>query len=396
MDLIQPISPQQEQHLLPLAQLVAQVFTGGKYVDQICDTYLGNCHYDWQTSRILLEGEQIIHHWGVWGYPMRLESVQLKVAGVGAVATHPDFRQQGWMHSAAQASFEAMAQAGYDLSILRGRHYVRMGYARAWNYVTYRLKLEELPRLDAPPAYQSLQPEQIGIMDALYNQSHAAFSGSAVRPTYRGRTFEDLGVQVWYDAQGALAGYVRALPAEDNPKILQCLEAAGDPAQGLAVLADLYKQAEYESLAFFTLPHHHPLLQLLRKGTCIVENRYFDVSGWRVRLVNLESTLQKQLPLFEERLASSRFAGWQGFLGLDAGAHKATLQIERSQVSLVPTPAPEHNMLGGAAIARLLIGSDDPDEVIRQEGIVCQGLAQELARVLFPHLHPMLSHWDEI
>ena len=38
-----------------------------------------------------------------------------------------------------------MHQDGYDLSILRGRHYVKMGYARAWNYVTYRLKLEELP-----------------------------------------------------------------------------------------------------------------------------------------------------------------------------------------------------------------------------------------------------------
>jgi len=31
-----------------------------------------------------------------------------------------------------------MKRAGYDLSILRGRHHVKMGFARAWDYVTYR------------------------------------------------------------------------------------------------------------------------------------------------------------------------------------------------------------------------------------------------------------------
>jgi hypothetical protein len=29
------------------------------------------------------------------------------------------------------------------------------------------------------------------------------------------------------------------------------------------------------------------MLQLLRKGSCIVEDRYFDITGWRVRLLNL-------------------------------------------------------------------------------------------------------------
>ena len=48
-------------------------------------------------------------------------------------------------------------RTGYDLSILRGRHYVKMGYARAWNYVTYRLKLEELPGGEPSKPYQPLQ-----------------------------------------------------------------------------------------------------------------------------------------------------------------------------------------------------------------------------------------------
>ena len=76
-------------------------------------------------------------------------------------------------------------------------------------------------------------------------------------------------------------------------------------------MRDLFKTGDYQSLAFFTLPHHHPVLQYLRKGVCIVEDRYFDISGWRVKLINLHSSLQKLIPLFEQRLAQSQFAGWQ-------------------------------------------------------------------------------------
>jgi hypothetical protein len=50
---------------------------------------------------------------------------------------------------------------------------------------------------------------------------------------------------------------------------------------------------------------------------------------------------------------------------------------------------------GGADLARFLIGSDEPDEIIRQADMECLGLARSLANVLFPNLYPMMSHWDE-
>jgi len=394
------IRPEPGEHLRPMAQLGADAFTNGQYVDQFCQNYIGNSHYDWHTSRLILDGDKIVHHWGVWGYAMRVESVQLQVAGIGAVVTHADYRQQGLMHRAAQASFEAMEQAGYDLSILRGRHYAKMGYARAWNYVTYRLKPEELPAAGSLQPYRPLAPEQVSEMEALYNRAYAGFTGTAVRPTYRNRHPEDIGVYAWFDQQGALEGYIRAFPAEDNPRLLLCLEAAGDPRQGLAVLGELFKSGAYESLGCFSLPHDHPMLKLLRRGACVVENRYFDISGWRVRLVNLKSSLQKLVPLLEKRLAQSQFARWQGNLLLDAGEQKAALYIEQGKVEIsggdrLPEGGPPHTLCGGPAIGRLLIGSDEPDEIIRQADMQCSGLAQPLVGVLFPNLHPMLSHWDE-
>ena len=228
-------------------------------------------------------------------------------------------------------------------------------------------------------------------MDALYNQTHAAFTGTAFRPTFYNKHPDDLCVYAWRDAAGKLAGYVRAAPAEDEPKTLLCLEAVGHPRHCLAVLGDLFKRGAYEKIACFTLPHPHPLLQHLRKGNCIVENRYFDISGWRVRIINLHSTLTKLLPLFEKRLANSRFAGWQGTLLLDAGEQKATLGLAGGKIMVTDNTAIPNILRGGADLARFLIGSDEPDEIIRQAGMACLGLAQSLAQVLFPNLNPMIS-----
>jgi hypothetical protein len=390
-----PVSPNPEKRLRAIGQLTADAFSDGQYVDAFCDNYIGNSHYDWNVSRLVFDGDKLIHHWGVWGFQIRLESVQLKVGGIGAVVTHPDYRKQNYMHQAARASFDAMQHNGYDLSILRGRHYIKMGYARAWNYVTYRFKLEDFPLTEPVPAYQPLGLEQLAEMDALYNQTHAAFTGTAIRPTYYNKHPADLFVYAWRDSAGKLAGYLRAAPDEEEPKTLLCLEAAGDPRQALAVLGDLFKRGEYEKVACFTLPHQHPLLQYLRKGSCIAENRYFDISGWRVRIINLESTLQKLLPLLEKRLAESRFADWQGSLLLDAGEQKVTLSVAGGTITLTCDTAAPNALRGGAEIARFLIGSDEPDEIIRQAGMECTGLAQSLSRALFPNLFPMLSHWDE-
>jgi hypothetical protein len=299
------------------------------------------------------------------------------------------------MHQAAQASFDAMREDGYDLSILRGRHYVKMGYARAWNYVTYRLKLEELPKTNPLKRYRPLEVGQVGEMDALYNLEHAQYTGSAIRPTFRNRHPDDIGVYAWFDEQGKLEGYIRALPTEEDAKTLHCLEAAGDTRQGLAVLGDVFKNGGFERLGLFTLPHHHPMLQQLRKGACIVEDRYFDVSGWRVRLINLQSALSKLISLFEKRLAHSQFAGWQGRLQLDSGEHQAILQIERGKVEITGGGACKHTLRGGAGIARLLIGSDEPEEIMRQAEMERSELVEGLSKVLFPNLHPMMSHWDE-
>ena len=225
---------------------------------------------------------------------------------------------------------------------------------------------------------------------ALYNKEYAYVSGCCVRPTYPMLADGEMGAFGWFKGE-QLAGYVRAVTAEDKSK-LQCLEAAGDPEQGLAVLRELLEKEACKELHFFTLPRSHPILQIIRRGACTVE--YLYGYAWQIKVINLDSTLTKLIPLFEERLARSHLINWQGRIALDAGEQSAALELDRGAVQ-VRTGASEHAIQAGPALGRLLIGSDDPGEIIQQEGITLTGQARELAEVLFPNLHPVMSHWDE-
>ena len=397
------ISPgDHEKHLIPISQIVADAFANGEHVDEISKSYIGNCHYDFDVTRLIWEGEKLVHHWGVWGYPMRMGSIQLKVAGIGAVITIEEHRKRGLMFQAASESFKAMKDNGYDLTILRGRHYHKFGYRRAWNYVTTRLKPEEIPETTLQLPYEELGPEHMAQINQLYNREYANFSGSAVRPTYSMLKTGDMNAKGWFDSEGNLNGYVRAAPTEDK-KTLQCLEAAGDPTQALAVLGELFKQGKFDDLTFFTFPEHHPLVQVVRRGSCVVENRYFYHTGWQVKVINLTSTLTKMLPLFKERLQQSQFKDCSGNLLLEGDQQSAALLIENGAIRVSEAAPGEHAVTAGAALGRLLIGSEEPDEVIRDEEIECRGLGMELvARTVPQHvpndepLRRILKQWYDL
>lgn len=74
---------------------------------------------------------------------------------------------------------------------------------------------------------------------------------------------------------------------------------------------------------------------------------------------------------------------------------KGALEIANGAVHVNDVQETEHSIRGEAGFGRLLIRSDHPMEVIRQEKLICSGDTLQLSAVLFPNLYPMLSHWDE-
>lgn len=389
------IAPDPRRHAAAVIDLVSKCF--GNYFafrDHCRRGYLLGSHYDWGASRVGLLGGRLVTHWGVWDYAMRIGSAAVRAGGIGVVATQADHRKRGYMARTARASLAAMRGAGYDVSILFGisDFYHRFGYVPAWAEVSWTMKAADLPA--APLGARLLRTAARHRRDlaAIYNREHAGLTGTAVRPTFRAcaRTNRWEGHR-WTDGRGRTAGYVFLTR---DPDRIVCQEAGGDPEQVLRALRAVARRRGAREVRF-DVPHDASrLARRLRQANARAEYRYNPAGGAMVRLVNLRGTLDKMAGELSRRLAASAMRDWRGTLVVAGAGEEAALHIRRGRVRVGPGRSARHAIWGGAALARLLIGSAEPDEAIEAGRMRLSGDARRLAAVLFPNQHPMLSAWD--
>lgn len=396
-DNFQIIAPDRRKHLAPLCDLLGKVFSHNGYFsfrDYSRKFYVENAFYDWDASRIGLTDGLIVTHWGVWDYPMRIGRSRVRTGGIGAVATHGDYRKHGLMDRTARESIEAMRRAGYDMTILFGirNFYHRFGYVRAWSETSYIVALADLPAERPPARIRSFSPPGGPEFLSLYNRQNAQATGTAVRPTYLKNRYPGRWKgYCWRDDRGKLAGYVITAPLEGN---FECVEACGDAETVLGVLARLGRRGRCREIRFNGLPHDGELARRLRQGNCRCEVQHHKNGGAMIHLINLPGSLQKLSGELSARLRQSHLAGWRGKLLIARERDAALLDINRTAVRVSPRGATRHSIGGGQQIAQLLIGTDEPEEIIEAGKMRLSGDARELVKVLFPSLHPMLSTWD--
>lgn len=352
------IPPVEADHLEPLSLMLSGVWEDDPNFYQ--NEYLGNSHYDWQSSRITVLGNDLVSHWGVWGYDTRVGSARLKTGGVGAVATREDQRQKGLMTHTGQYSLTAMRQNGYDLSVLHGytQNYTRFGYVRAWTYTDFEVRTDALPNRQP----LTLTPVDLNRDDTaieLYNQTHATFTGTAVRPTYC--NLSDRRTYGWKGESGELAGYALIRQFTDE-SVLHCLEVVGEPDDALAALRQLAEQGSCERVILETLPICHPVCVRLCQETAKATTHFESGNGWMVRIVNLAQALDKLRDELRTRLARSAFAGWQGQLVMDDGREKVGLMFSAEGIVLESPRESPRQVVGGNSVAQLLLGTERPSD----------------------------------
>jgi hypothetical protein len=113
-----------------------------------------------------------------------------------------------------------------------------------------------------------------------------------------------------------------------------------------------------------------------------------------VRMVSLRRFTTRLRPELEHRLKTSLLSSWRGDLLLDDGCEAARLRINRGQLQVASAEASQNSISGGEAIVQLMLGTDDPNEIIDLGGIRLRGQARALIPVLFPNEYPALSFWD--
>lgn len=392
-------APHPQTHRDAIFDLTAKVFHYHGYWNWLAccrDGYFDRSHYDWTASRIGFVDDQLVTHYGIWGYDMRIGSAKVRVGGVGAVATHGEFRKHGLMAQTAAACMRDLSKYGYDFSLLFGiaNFYHRFGFTHAFPSQTYVLPVGELKTVGQPPAMRKFRYLQSADLDDLYNRTHDNLTGTAVRPTYfrRNGFVKGQGYR-WLDGRGRLRGAILALAESDKLIVEDCL---GDPAEIVTACARLVRNTRIDEVRFPRLHPRGALAKFLRAGTCRVDLYYDRSGGAMVCLVSLRAALEKMAGELTNRLQNSPSRDWQGRLALENAQETVVLKIAKGQVS-VESPGQgtiANSLKGGPELAQLLIGSREPEELVSTGLIQCCGAAAHLLPSLFPAQEPMLGNWD--
>lgn len=393
------LAPYPGKHLDGVAELIAKSFPGdGSYYDAYrgIRRSLQKNHYDWQASRIGILDDTVVAHWGVYEYRTRIGSARIRTAGIGAVATHGEYRRQGLMARLIREWLHAMRQSPYPLTVLFGIRgfYHKFGYVYAWPKAYYKVETQFLPDAQTPKTHAVTRKVQADL-DALYNRENRGLTGTAVRPTYASRDWRRHKARYWCDASGKPAGFLICGWWGGG---FQLLDHVGDPT---IVLSLLRKEASRQNVRVVELPrlhHHGRLARHLRWNfpECEEYRKYSISGGAMAHVLQLESMLLGMRAELQRRLKASEMADWEGTLLVSDGRERVGLAIRRGEVRIEISPGRcPHAIRAGDNAAQLLLGSVEPGEILDEAGIRVRGDGRRLAEILFPAQQPMLAGWDQ-
>ncbi len=366
-----------------------------KFRQQLRDWYLLNSSYDWKVSAIGRMDGQIVTHYGVWGYKMRIGRSVVRCGGIGCVATDGEHRKAGLMSRTIPHSNEAMKQCGYDLSMLFGiwDYYHRFGYVRGWSETTFHMTRDQMPKDLPKVAFKELPAAPREDIAQLHNRHNARVTGSAVRPVFqKGYCFFQGKPECYGWSKGKqLVGHVLV---QANGNRLVCFEATGQTQEILSVINALAISKGTKEISFETLPFTSPLATSLRRATVKIERQYIKSGGAMVRVINLQSCLRKMLPELSARLSTSDLAGYRGEVAFAGAEQTVGLTVNKGKVTLSDKPSGRNVLKVGHHAGQLLIGTDEPEEICEACGVRLSGDTRRLVAALFPNQHPQLHQAD--
>lgn len=119
---------------------------------------------DYENRLIVKEKGKIVSHVGIFPLIMFIENTEIKMGGIGGVATLPEFRGKGYMSKLMNSSLQKMKENGYPLSILWGdrQRYGYFGYEITGKTVIFTLSRRSLRRSIKLPLVNPVRLEEKG------------------------------------------------------------------------------------------------------------------------------------------------------------------------------------------------------------------------------------------
>jgi predicted N-acetyltransferase YhbS len=334
-----------------LRALTGQVFRPSLMRDYPQLFHEGN----WENLRVCVDDGRVVSHVGMTEQGAVLDNCRIQVACIGAVSTHPNYRQQGL----ASACFDdAVAKAyrdGIDLMIVSGdRNLYRMrGCMRVGRGLSFTVTPDNLPTVFGERITVEIMREgELPQVMACYRREPARFARppEAYRfPLERGIVMDRPSDFLVIRAGGDFRAYaIVRRPREDQQIGLS--EFAGDRHALLAALPPILARYEAVSLDFF-VPGHDDLFRSLCEQSGL-QGEPRATSG-TYKLINFPQLMARMRPRFEERLgvrASAQLGFWQVETEYGFSFGEETFRADRQTATQMLFGAPDGS---AAALAEL-------------------------------------------
>lgn len=277
---------------------------------------------------------------------MLLDGKVIPLAGIGGVATHPDYRGKGYANKLMTDAVEYMKKEGYGLSVL---YPFKEEYYRQFGYSTVRLPYRIIKADRSMKTGRRYQVREIGgkeivEMENIYNEFNAGGSGMIQRDKrywtlyleYRKADTRIFGAF----KSGSLKGFAMTGPVYKNRgeqacgyklSEFNCLNTYEDTGNVLSLKAINeasmagFKEAFYDDSSGNRIIHGKP-------ATAKQMERYINLKYVKMySLINLNTILSKMDDVFNRRLRLANKKGrWQDCISFKREAGGVSIEIKKS------------------------------------------------------------------
>jgi GNAT superfamily N-acetyltransferase len=349
---------------------------------------------DGSMSRLGWWGDQVVGNVTVLRMPVRLGSVVLETAGIAGVCADPRARKRGIASALMREALKASKEAGLCFSLLFGipDFYHRFHFAPVFadhNVLFFTDTMRDWPagsRWTTRGARRGDLPRML----ELYNILYGPMDGAAVRdPRIFLRHKKDIPLLLQGPRRQNVAYMVLREAKRDDKPELQVLEASGQGEgwQG-AVLREAGRQArkrDMTSLVLF-LPAPHPICRRMIFCNAIVRTGYAVNAAAMGAVLDFAGLARTMAPEWRRRIGEAGLAVPRGGLAIRFRDEYYRWWPDRGdgrteRLTRIPRPL---DIEFNDALARLVMGYGEPDEVMRNYGMRAKEAVLPILRAIFP------------
>jgi len=399
---------QSVRDLEEIADLKGKIFKRATYYEFYEERMRFQTRDPWflpEHAFIVRDGGRIVSHVSLFVRPLRFGPAILQTAGIGDVLTIPEYRGKGLSNLLMQAALNYMKNNKFDLTMLFGipNYYHKFGYIESMNY--YQLEVfnsgPDLP--DTQFSAREFSAGDLPPMLELYRTNTRASHLVVDRtvPYFESKAIDPNQVVVLTDSARRLAGYAFTWDAiKSQFTVIEAIST--HRAASLALFSEILKRKPAgESTLKIKMSPQMPFVRHVRYLGTDLQSRCFGEGEGKgmLALVDLCQVLQKFKPLFDQRLAASRWYDFSGRLEIHS-QQSVELVFEDGCLSQCQKIVPPAERSAGLVtdlryFTRNVIGYWSIPDLLDQTGAsVSDDDSRELLETLFPKLHPFLLPFD--